>query len=353
MNEERYAALTEIGWKPVFQQQLMAYPEHLQPARVVVVQRTGLTIAPPVNGFDEVVIGGRFYQQEVEARPTVGDWVLVDPETGALEDVLERTSLIKRLSPAGEVQLIAANIDTAFIVTSCNDDFNLARLERYLSVVMEAEIQPVVVLTKIDLTETPDDYLDEARTLGADIPIEAVNALDEESLAGLVGWCGAGQSIALLGSSGVGKSTLVNTLCGTQLQATQTIREDDAKGRHTTTHRSLHKLPQGGVILDSPGMREFQLADAEQGVGTVFADIEELAMGCRFNDCAHGGEPGCAVRAAIEAGRLDERRLESYLKLQREEQYNRETVAERHARARQFSRHVKNSLASSHKKRDS
>lgn len=352
MAVERFELLMEVGWKPVFQQQLMDFPEHLQPARVVVVQRSGLTIAPAVNGFDEVVIGGRFFVQEVEARPTVGDWVLVDPESGALEGVLERTSLIKRLSPSGEVQLIAANIDTAFIVTSCNEDFNLARMERYLSVILEADIQPVLVLTKTDLADDVDAFLDRARTLGSDIPVEAVNALDADSLTGLAAWCGPGQSIALLGSSGVGKSTLVNTLCGDQVQATQAIREDDAKGRHTTTHRSLHRVPQGGVILDSPGMREFQLAEAEQGVGTVFADIEELAQQCRFNDCAHASEPGCAVRAAIEQGELDERRLESYFKLQREEQYNRETVAERHARSRQFSKQVKSHLANSHKKRD-
>jgi ribosome biogenesis GTPase len=150
----------------------------------------------------------------------------------------------------------------------------------------------------------------------------------------------------------VGKSTLVNTLCGDEVQVTRAIREDDAKGRHTTTHRSLHRVPNGGVILDSPGMRELQLAEAEQGVGSVFADIEELAMQCRFNDCAHVSEPDCAVRAAIEQGELDERRLESYFKLQREEQYNRETVAERHARFRQFDKQVKSHMANAQKKKD-
>ena len=343
--------LEAVGWKPVFQQQLINYAATLRPARVIAVHRTGLTIAPPVAGQNEIAVGGRFFVQDVEARPTVGDWVLIDPDTAALSDVLERTSLIKRLSPAGEIQLIAANIDTAFIVTSCNADFNLARLERYLSVVMEAGIQPVIVLTKTDTAPSVEEYLEAARTLGAEIPIEAVNALDPEQLQGLAAWCQPGQSIALLGSSGVGKSTIVNSLAGTSVQATQAVREDDDKGRHTTTHRSLHLLPQGGVILDSPGMREFQLADAESGVGSLFAEIEALAELCRFNDCAHDTEPGCAVRQAIEDGVLEERRLTSYFKLLREEQFNRETVAERHARSRQFAKKVKASISQSHKKR--
>jgi ribosome biogenesis GTPase len=346
--------LRDVGWKPVFQQQLVDYPEDLCPARVVVVQRTGLTVAPAFNGRTDVAIGGRFYLEDVEARPTVGDWVLVDPQTGALEAVLERTSLIKRLSPGGtgEVQLIAANIDTAFIVTSCNTDFSIPRLERYMSVVLEAGIQPVIVLTKADLLEDADVYLDQARTLGADVPVEAVNALDIDELQDLAAWCTAGQSIALLGSSGVGKSTLVNTLAGNAVQLTKAVRADDDKGRHTTTNRSLHVLPQGGVILDSPGMREFQLAEAEQGVGSLFADIEDLATSCRFNDCGHGSEPGCAVQAALADGTLDERRLSSYFKLVREERFNRETVAERHTRSRQFGKMARSALAQSHKKRE-
>jgi ribosome biogenesis GTPase len=344
--------LNDVGWKPVFQHQLAEFPEQLRPARIVEVQRSGLTIYPPVDGRSEVVIAGKFFIQEVEARPTVGDWVLIDPASGAMQAVLERISLIKRLSPSGDVQLIAANIDTAFIVTSCNSEFNLARLERYLSVVLDADIQPVVVLTKIDTADDAQFYIDQARALGPHVPVEAVNALKANELDALAGWCGPGQSIALLGSSGVGKSTLVNSLCGESVQHTQTVRGDDDKGRHTTTHRSLHMLPQGGVILDSPGMREFQLADAEEGVGALFEDIEQLGEQCRFNDCGHDTEPGCAVRAAIDSGALDERRLASYFKLLREEQFTRATVAERHARSREFGKRVKAAMGSSHKKRD-
>ena len=341
MTDASGEALTQIGFKPVFQQQVLMHDEGLVPARVTAVHRTGLTVSPPLAVIDEVPVGGRWFQLEPEARATVGDWVLLDPTSGTLEVVLERTSLIKRLNPAGEVQLIAANIDTAFVVTSCNEDFSVARLERYLSVVMEAGIQPVVVLTKADLVADVAGHLDEVRALGSDVFVEAVNALDPLSVACLSAWCTSGQSIALLGSSGVGKSTLVNTLAGETLQATQAIREEDAKGRHTTTHRSLHLLPSGGVILDSPGMREFAIADAESGVTTVFADIEVLAENCRFNDCGHGAEPGCAVRAAIVAGDLDERRLDSYFKLLREDRYNTETIAERHERTRKFGKMVR------------
>ncbi len=339
--------LQQLGWKPVFQQQLLQYDPSLIPVRVIAVQRTGLSVAPVADQVVDVPLGGRWFVQDVEDRPTVGDWVLMDAKTGALEHVLERTSSIKRLSPGGggEVQMIAANIDIAFLVTSCNADFSAARLERYLSVVLGDQIQPVVVLTKADLCDNVDPFVDAVRALGSEIPVEAVNTLQFESLGGLVPWCGLGQSIALLGSSGVGKSTLVNTLMGDQVQQTRAAREDDDKGRHTTTHRSMHVLPQGAIILDSPGMREFQIAEADAGVSEVFADIEELAAYCRFSDCAHQGEPGCEVAKAIDNGDLDERRLESFFKLQRESLYNTETIAQRHARAREFNKKVREAAA--------
>ena len=333
--------LEQVGWKPVFAQQLGQLDARLQPTRVIAVHRTGLSIAPEVDGFSDIPVGGRWFALPVDERPTVGDWVLVDPQTGSLKVILERTSIIERLAPSGELQLIAANIDTAFLVTSCNEDFSLARLERYLTAVLDAGIQAVVVLTKADLVDAVDEYVDQVRSLGADLPIYAVNALDAVDVEALSAWATRGQSIALLGSSGVGKSTLVNTMIGENVQLTRAAREDDAKGRHTTTHRSIHMLPQGGVILDSPGMREFQLANVEQGVASAFSDVAELASQCRFNDCGHESEPGCAVRAAIAASELDERRLHSYFKLLREEQFNTESIAERHARMRAFGKKVK------------
>lgn len=345
MDFDRLEALTELGWKNAFTQEVLEHPDHLEPCRVIEVQRTGLTVAPSVADQATFVLGGRWYNLTPDERPTVGDWILIDPESQAVEACLTRVSLIKRLSPAGEVQPIAANIDTAFLVTSCNADFSLARIERYLTVLRQEDIQPVVVLTKVDLVDDAENYVSEVQTLGSDIIVEAVNALVPDEVNRLAGWCGPGQSIALLGSSGVGKSTIVNTLSGSIVQETQAAREGDDKGRHTTTSRSLHRLPAGGVILDSPGMREFQIADVDVGVQSVFEDIELLAQECKFNDCGHNSEPGCAVQAAIDAGELEQRRLESYFKLQREDQYNSETIAERHARTRAFSKMVKAHIA--------
>lgn len=350
--------LADLGWTPLFQQQVtLEEMETLLPARVFEVQRTGLRLRfeGEAGGRElEVPLGGKWFQGSPEDRPTVGDWVLFNPESGAIERLLERKSLLKRMSVSkpGDVQLIAANVDVMFLVSSCNEEFNLARMERYLALAMDAGVQPVVVLTKADLAEDPDSYREQARSLSRTLIIEVVNALSEEDLAPLRAWCVRGQTITLLGSSGVGKSTLINSLSGAEVQATGSIREDDGKGRHTTTHRSLHLLEGGGLLLDSPGMRELGITDAESGIQSAFEDVEALAEQCRFNDCAHESEPGCAVQAAIASGELDERRLESYRKLRREEMYNTETVAERHARTRQFARMVKQHQENSHKKRD-
>jgi ribosome biogenesis GTPase len=252
----------------------------------------------------------------------------------------------------GDVQLIAANVDVMFLVSSCNEEFNLARMERYLALAMDAGVQPVIVLTKADLAEDAESYREQAMSLSRELIVEVLNALASDEVQPLRAWCVRGQTITLLGSSGVGKSTLINSLAGAEVQATGSVREEDGKGRHTTTHRSLHLLEGGGLLLDSPGMRELGITDAEAGIQSAFADVEALAALCRFNDCAHETEPGCAVRAAIESGELDERRLESYRKLRREEMYNTETVAERHTRVRQFSKVVRQHQENSHKKRD-
>jgi len=347
-------SLTDLGWAPIFQQQLtLEEMETTTPARVFEVQRTGIGLRFE-GGETEVPLGGRWFQGSPEERPTVGDWVLLDAAMQSVERLLERKSLLKRMSVAkpGDVQLIAANVDTMFLVSSCNEEFNLSRMERYLTLAMEAGVQPVVVLTKADLAEDPDAYRSKALSLNRDLIVEVVNALAGEELDNLRVWCEVGQTITLLGSSGVGKSTLINSLAGIELQVTRGIREDDAKGRHTTTNRSLHLLESGGLLLDSPGMRELGIAEAEGGLSSAFQDVEVLAEKCRFNDCSHAGEPGCAVRSAIEAGELDERRLESYRKLRREELYNTETVAERHARARSFSKAVKQHQETSHKRHD-
>ena len=342
MNES-ITSLVQLGWGPFFQQQLTLEDlEVYQPARVFEVQRTGLTLLHE-GGESIVSLGGRWFQLEAEQRPTVGDWVLLNRALNSLERVLERKSILKRLAAGSdnEIQLIGANVDTMFLVSSCNDEFNLSRMERYLSLAYDAGVQPVIVLTKADLCDDGESYVTEVRRLKNDLVVELVNALDMDSLSHVAAWVQPGHTIALLGSSGVGKSTLLNTLSGEHLQLTKDIREDDSRGRHATTHRSLHLLSQGGLVLDSPGIRELSLAEAQSGVLHMFDDIEALADECRFSDCAHESEPDCAVRAAILSGDLEERRLASYRKLAREEARNTESVAQRHTRFRAFSKSIR------------
>jgi len=271
-------------------------------------------------------------QQE---KPTVGDWRLGDSEQQPVQ-LVERFSLIQRLSAGVETsqQLIAANIDTLLIVTSCNQDFNLNRIERYLSLAAESGIQPVVILTKSDLSDSPETYISQIQTLDNLLPVECVNATDAESVKQLKPWCHTGQTLALTGSSGVGKSTLVNSLPGQHEQNTQNIREDDAKGRHTTTGRSLHLISGGGIMLDTPGIRELKLFDSESGIRQTFSDIETFAEQCRFADCQHQEEPGCAVTAAIEAGELEPRRLNSFNKLMAEQERSIQSIAEKREKDR-------------------
>lgn len=345
--------MVELGWVPFFQQQLTTGElETAVPGRVVGIQRSGIMVAH-ARGEQEIPLGGRWFQLDAEQRPTIGDWVLLNPEGSQIDRVLERKSVLKRIhaGTTSEIQLIAANVDTMFVVTSCDEDFNLSRIERYLTLVFDGSIQPVVVLTKRDLVEAPENLVEQVKELRGDLIVELVNALDRSTLDGLNAWCGRGQTIALLGSSGVGKSTLVNTLTGSQVQLTASVREGDSKGRHTTTSRSLHVLPQGGLLLDSPGIRELQIVDVGSSVSNLFDDVEELFTLCRFADCAHDQEPGCAVRAAIEAGDLDERRYESYRKLRREERYAAETIAQRHARSRNWAKLIRHSQAQTPKKR--
>lgn len=334
---DRSAALTleQLGWSPFFGRQLDADEGELVPGRVFAVQRSGITVM--VEGAAvEVPLGGRWFQLEAEARPTIGDWLVLDAALTTVQRVLERKSLLKRVAVGREreVQLMAANVDTMFLVSSCNEEFNPSRLERYLTLALDAGVEPVVVLTKADLSDDPDVFVSGVRALRRDLAVELVNARDETTLAGVRAWCQPGQTVALLGSSGVGKSTLVNSLSGAQVQLTREARADDAKGRHTTTDRSLHLLPDGGLLVDNPGMRELSLADVDVAGAGLFDDVDALAAQCRFRDCRHEAEPGCAVRAAIEAGRLDARRLDSYRKLSREEARHAETVAQSRARFR-------------------
>jgi ribosome biogenesis GTPase len=216
-----------------------------------------------------------------------------------------------------------------FIVTSCNPEFSVARLERYIALTLDADITPVIILTKADLCSDVDHYVAAARTISEQVPVVTIDARGNEPNEKLAEWCKQGKTVAVLGSSGVGKSTLANALAGNQLIETKAIREDDAKGRHTTTRRQMHFIPGGCVILDTPGMRELQLTDATSGIGSVFSDLRDLATQCRFRNCQHLSEPGCAVTDAVKNGTIDEARLGRWRKLIDEDVYNTTNQFER------------------------
>lgn len=334
VSERHISPLQALGWQPYFAQQtsvdeLAATP----PARIVEVHRSGLHVVG--DGIDETI--------PPRQDATVGDWVLLDrlhPQSGR---ILERKSLIKRRAPGTDrqEQLIAANIDTAFIVTSCNQDFNVARLERYIALAFEAEITPVIVLTKTDLASADQPYADKARAISELVSVVTLDARGDEPKAKLSQWCKPGTTVAFLGSSGVGKSTLTNALSGTQSIETQSIREDDAKGRHTTTRRQLHLVPNSCMVLDTPGMRELQLTDAASGIEDLFADIHDLTTQCRFNDCRHETEPGCAVLRAIENGEIDAARVGRWRKLMAEDAFNSASLFERRFKDKAFGKMVR------------
>jgi ribosome biogenesis GTPase / thiamine phosphate phosphatase len=255
-------------------------------------------------------------------RPAVGDWVAVadDPERAIVHHVLERqTAMVRRAADSDSMaQVIAANLDVIFVVTSANRDLNLRRLERYLTAVWDSGAAPAIVLNKIDLVPDVAPLVAEIEGVAFGVPILPVSASLDLGMEGVRERVGPGITAALVGSSGVGKSSLVNRLLGREAQFVNAIREDDARGRHTTTRRELLLLPGGGVLIDTPGMRELGLLEDDGGVAATFADIEEMALSCRFHDCRHEGEPGCAVRESLAAGTLDRGRWESYRKLRKE-----------------------------------
>ncbi|MBN2629643.1 MAG: ribosome small subunit-dependent GTPase A [Rhodobacteraceae bacterium] len=313
--------LTALGWSAFFADQLTPDDHRLAPMRVATVHRARMSAQ---SGLGPVRL--MLPPHTNTADYAVGDWVLVESGSHLLTRRLARkTALQRRTEGGGAPQLIAANVDTLFIVSSCNDDLNPARLERYLALANEAGTTPVIVLTKADQVADTAPYRAQAAALQRDLPVVTLNAHAPEAIAALAPWCSAGQTVALVGSSGVGKSSLLNTLAQKapeDAQLTGSIREADAKGRHTTTSRSLHAIAAGGWVIDTPGIRTLHVSDISVGLDVLFAEIAELAPECRFRDCTHAHEPGCAVQAAVAAGRLDAARLDRWRKLADENRTN-------------------------------
>jgi ribosome biogenesis GTPase len=315
--EAQFEHPESLGWSSYFEDQLTGEEATLSRLRIGEVHRGRLNALTTAGQIDVLLPAN-----SNTADFAVGDWVLAEPFTYLLHRRLDRKTLLKR---AGEgrrpTQLVAANVDTLFIVASCNEDFNLARLERYLALANDAGTAPVIVLTKADVATNTGDFAQQASTLQRGLPVVTINTRSADAAAALHFWCDAGSTVALVGSSGVGKSTLVNTLVGisrSQPQQTGSVREGDSKGRHITTARSLHAMAGGGWVIDTPGMRSLHLKDLAQGLDILFAEVTEFAQRCKFRNCSHDHEPGCAVLAAVAAGGIDPDRLARWRKLQTE-----------------------------------
>lgn len=354
-------SLNAYGWSERLQCEFEPYAaDGLVPARILVQHRNGYRLATAEGEVDGLA-SGRLLKATVEAeRPCAGDWVVGEQRGDQIfvQHVLPRsTAFIRKASgPRGGAQVVAANVDVAFLVASLNADLNPRRLERYLATTYESGARPVVVLTKADLADDVQGSVAEVEAVALGAPVVAISSKTGFGLDTLRTHLPSGQTAVLLGSSGAGKSTLLNALAGQERMSTGEIREADDRGRHTTTHRELVLLPSGGLILDTPGMRELALWDAETGVAAVFDDVEALAGACRFSDCRHEREPGCAVRAAIAAGDLSEDRWRSWEKLQAElaheqrktdpraAQENRKLWAGRHKAARAWMKQKRGGL---------
>ena len=315
--------LIDLGWNQDFDDKLsqINLKKDFKAARVAVEYKGMYKLYTERGEFLAEITGKMRYNNQF---PAVGDWVIIDLQDGQdraiIHDILPRKSKFSRKAAGSDTreQIVAANIDNVFIVTSLNQDFNLRRLERYLTIAWNSGANPVIVLSKADLCDKPEVKKAEVETIAFGVPIHIISSLTGEGLNELKDYLNKGKTAALLGSSGVGKSTIINKLLGQEKMEVDEIRFNDGRGKHTTSHRELIVLETGGIVIDTPGMREIQLWDDSEGINESFEDIKAIAKDCRFNDCQHNSEPGCAIKEAIKNGELAAERLESYRKLKRE-----------------------------------
>lgn len=326
---ENQSLLAALGWNDFFAEHFAPLAQEGYEVGRVAIQHKGAYTLLTEHGELRGEITGKmlYFSDSPLDLPAVGDWVAIRPRVeenaATIHELLPRKSRFVRKAPGEKVeeQVVAANIDNVFLVTGLDGDYNLKRLERYLVLAWESGANPIVVLNKIDLCEDQSALLQEVQAVALSVPILMMSALGNEGVEAMRPYLGPGLTGALLGSSGVGKSTIINQLLGEDRQRVKEVRATDSRGRHTTTYRELIALPFGGLLMDTPGMRELQLWGSGEGFDDTFEDIHRVAEQCRFRDCQHFAEPGCAVRAALEDGTLTTRRYESYLKLQKELAY--------------------------------
>ncbi len=354
--------LSALGWNNYFESQFHTWQEKgYSAARVAEEHRARYVVIGEAGAFPAEISGRFRHLAESRSRyPCVGDWVAVDSTSGQdraiIHDVLERKSGFSRkgvhsggMPDTGgrtEEQVLAANIDTAFLVSGLDGDFNPRRIERYLSAAWDSGATPIILLNKADVCPDVQTCLEEVESVAFGISVHVISATEKQGLENLERYLAAGQTAVFLGSSGVGKSTIINRFLGEDRLKTTAVRDYDKRGRHTTTFRQMILLPGGGIVIDTPGLREFQLWDDGGGLSRTFEDVEEYSAQCRFNDCRHETEPGCAVRRAIEDGRLDEGRYRSYLKLQKEKQFLaiRKDQAEQRRVVREMDKRIRRNL---------
>jgi len=327
--------LEDLGWNPYFENYRVEKNYSRNNIGRVVAEYKHLYKVYTENGEYVAEVTGKLRHQATNRAmfPAVGDWVVVQELVGEaktlIHEVLPRQSKFSR-KVAGAVieeQIVASNVDTMFLVNALNHDFNVRRIERALILAWEGGAQPVIILSKGDLCDDIASKISEVESVALGVPIHVITAVEEDGCTAVCEYIQPGKTIALVGSSGVGKSTLINRILGVELQRVNEVREGDDRGKHTTTHRQLLLIPEGGLIMDTPGMRELQLWDADEGVTSTFDDIDRLVTQCRFNDCNHNNEPGCAIRAALTTGELEQSRYNNFLKMNKELAYINNKVA--------------------------